>query len=261
MVRPVTLLSLLVLAGLAAGPVGLTAPGLSASEPFLCPHTGTVPLIDLDPADVPVHLPLSDSCLNLIRPGARQSNGCTLNFVFRDADHLYIGTAGHCTNSVGQRISTAQIGEFGTVVYRLNGGVGSDFALIRIDVDKHGLVEATMCAFGGPSEGSGSTAAGQHVHNYGWGYQTSSTGATRARVGVLSSGGGNSITFEGFGSPGDSGSPVTGVVDQPVGIVTHGLTTFGSPVIFGTSYARMLTLAHGAGFPITLVAGESGGLP
>ena len=46
-----------------------------------------------------------DFCPGL-RPGARLSNGCTMNFVFTDGTNLYIGTAGHCTSSVGQRMST-----------------------------------------------------------------------------------------------------------------------------------------------------------
>jgi hypothetical protein len=90
----------------------------------------------------------------LIQPGAPVYGGgnfggqllnqpCTLNFVFRDARHTYIGMAARCSLGVGERVTTANR-EFGTVVFHAitlvnledsmtHASSVDDFALVRID--------------------------------------------------------------------------------------------------------------------------------
>src|SRR5688572_14326238 len=95
---------------------------------------------------------------------------CTLNFVFRGREakpagqrasgkvHTYIGDAGHCLRAVGQRVASPEIGEFGTVAFRLSCRLEpcegrpreDDFGLIRIDEDKVHLVNPAMRGFGQP---------------------------------------------------------------------------------------------------------------
>ncbi len=62
----------------------------------------------------------------LIQPGAPVQlsgsvggpyNQCTLNFIFRDARHTYIGTVTRCAQQLGERAAMAGR-EFGTVVFQ-----------------------------------------------------------------------------------------------------------------------------------------------
>jgi hypothetical protein len=185
-----------------------------------------------------------------------------LNFVFREGNEIYMGTAGHCTGFVGQRIGAAGVGQFGTVVYRIDQGVGSDFALIRVDPSLRETVNPTMCAWGGPLGAEPTTIPGQHVHHYGWGTATNDFAQTRARAGVLLSVSASAINFAGLASGGDSGSPTTNMDGDALGVNTHVLyTAHGSPVVYGTNIARILALAQAAGFNLELVAGEPGGIP
>jgi hypothetical protein len=133
---PIVLAALVVLAVLAAAP--------GAAEPGSSP--------------VPSWGPAEDSP---IRPGASLGGYCTFNWVFYDevdpADpdaeqSAYIGTAGHCTDEVGERVSLPGSVEIGTVVYDSE-VVGSDvdFSLIELDADRIGQTNPTMLGWGGPT--------------------------------------------------------------------------------------------------------------
>ncbi len=219
-----------------------------------CAHTEPVRLVELE---MGVEDVLLEQCPG-IRPGARLTTGCTMNFLFEDDNDYYMGTAGHCTSHVGQRMGAAGIGAFGSVVYRINEGVGQDFALIRVDADKHNMVDPTLCAWAGPYDSDPLTHPGQPLHMYGWGVATNDASFTRARSGVLLSTSPTSITFLGVASGGDSGSPTVNALGSAVAVNTHVLLTAqGSAVVYGTHIDHALRLADGAGFDVDVVAGGS----
>lgn len=164
---------------------------------------------------------------------------CTLNFVFRGRElgrpteahpakvHTYIGDAGHCLRSVGQRVAAPGVGEFGTVAFRLSCRLEpkdetcdgrpreDDFGLIRVDEDKLHLVSPIMRGLGKPPTGfttSNETATGDLLLAHGQGAPYTLVEPGRTQVGVL-----EDDTSRGFGSTlqGNlhSGSPVVRLSD------------------------------------------------
>lgn len=260
------------LALLTALPLGLAAtqeapePAMDVPTWLALAGAGQLPTdCEVQTLDLPAASPLllaaetravtpAESCTG-IRPGARFSNiGCTMNFVFTDGASLYVGTAGHCTSSIGQRFSTAATGAFGSVVQRLNGGIGNDFALIKVDAAQVGAVNPKMCVWGGPEGAATAGNAGSALFEYGWGFVTSSNPITRARPQVSQGWAGGQAAFSGFGSPGDSGAPVIDQDGNAWGVLTHGTTQFGSVPLWGTNIQRALSLARGAGYDVTVVS-------
>src|SRR5687767_2456733 len=100
----------------------------------------------------PTGVQVSNERLNTACPGYQERGvgaagciiapyGCTANFIFTDGAAYYVGTAGHCSNSAGDRVTmqvdTTTIADIGTVTKRTphapgDGIPGSDFSLIRI---------------------------------------------------------------------------------------------------------------------------------
>lgn len=199
---------------------------------------------DLDLAFQPI--PLSP-CAQEIRPGARMNSpvGCTYNFVYTDQfGRYYIGTAGHCgVPTTGIRVSAAGIGTFGTVVFTTgSGGVGNDFALIRVDTDKEHLVNPEMCHWGGPDRPA--TAASVYLHHYGHGIGYGLTEQTRARTGSLGAMGSTSFQFTGAAIFGDSGSGAVTSSGAALGTITH--IGAGTGNVFGTRGTHGIALAESA---------------
>lgn len=208
------------------------------------------------------------ACFGKIQPGARMTSpGCTFSFVFRDDfGNLYISTAGHCVGSLGRRISAGGVGQFGSVVYVINQGVGRDFGLVRVDADKHPFVEPTLCHWGGPSK-MAEFPAGPVTENpedrlllqYGWGYATQNA-ATRARAQYADSWSSTALSLTGLVSGGDSGSATMFADGGAAGVVTH--AWFAAPTgALGPGYATRLDhgerLAEAAlGLELTLVTSD-----
>lgn len=167
-------------------------------------------------------------CEGRIQPGARMTNGCTMNFVFRDSlGRLYFGTAGHCVNP-GQRVGIAGVGaSVATVVF--DGYPGTiDFALARIDAAFYGFVDPTLCHWGGPAGVNTAPATGQTTHIYGWGNIYSDTELTRPRPGVVRSSTSAEVTYIGFAQPGDSGSPLASGDGNALGVHVRSTLSVGS---------------------------------
>lgn len=158
-----------------------------------------------------------------IRPGARlvAPYDCTLNFVFRDGEgRLYVGTAGHCTDHVGQRVSARGAPDMGEVVYRRAPG-HADFALLRIDVEDERLVSPRVCGVGGPTDAAPDVVAnGTQAHVYGQAYGVREAGAARGRDGVLTDW--RDDVWKGLfaSSTGDSGAPVLLATGEAAGHLT-----------------------------------------
>lgn len=217
-------------------------------------------------APTPALLPDPSGPCPGIRPGARMNEpaGCTYNFVFTDdAGKLYIGTAGHCVDGIGQRASAAGVGEFGTVAYAIATDVGTDFAIIAIDQDKYDQVTPAMCHWGGPTRADpDAVTLGTGTKHYGHGLVLGQNDATRARQGAL-------IVWEkaywratNAVTGGDSGSPMLLHDGSAVGVVTHLSASFSYPdhpesaatTSSGTRLTHGLQLAEAAtGIRLTLL--------
>jgi hypothetical protein len=183
-------------------------------------HAWWVPWMDAAALDIP----------HGIRPGAWLQLGnsyCTASFVVQDgAGNLYLTTAGHCTQAVGQRIAVKQgtavaaAGqwlEFGTLVARWPGWL--DAALIRIDADKVHLVDPTIPGWGGP-QGVATARPADALH-YGWGWVTWQEHQNRCRTAAVDSWGSSVwwIRTDTYGGGGDSGSAVMARDGMALGIL------------------------------------------
>lgn len=199
-----------------------------------------------------------------IRPGSQMVSPslCTMNFVFQRGGELAIGTAGHCVESVGQEVTVLTVAPasdelvlvtIGTVLSRVQEGVGADFALVGVRPELHGWVFPTIAQVGGPCgayTGEGLTAAqvplGQHadleageqLFHYGHGVGVGAGGTARTGHALYWEPG--AFWWAGGGTPGDSGSPVrvgtsglgaAGVVSHLVVNSTHlGATVVGTRI-------------------------------
>lgn len=237
---------------------GTQGPGeLLRSAPWTCAHEA-VERLEPDATGVPLQDPVPpyESCSNRIRPGARMTEpvGCTFNFVFREGSTLYIGTAGHCVGT-GQRVATAGVGTFGTVVFSVSQGSANDFALIRIDSAKHVQVDPTMCTWGGPTGTSDPPGVldQEVLLQYGWGIATPFVPQTRSRIHDEFLSTSNVLRWNGVGSGGDSGSPLIFGDGRAAGIHTAGLTPVAGAVWEqGPTISRILEITADAGYDLEL---------
>lgn len=200
-----------------------------------------------------------------IRPGVAILVGnslCTANFVFRDRVNgtIYVGTAAHCVDGLGQTVKVIEHGvplvtytpgpTIGKVVYSSwetlpngapNSALLNDFALIEVAPSSIDLVHPAMLYFGGPTalaEGS-SFSTGQKVL---------SAGNTPLRPGpndldrlegkIVSPG--STWSFDAYFVPytwgGDSGSGVMTGSGKAAGILVRSIGVGTGPAVVYTSY-------------------------
>lgn len=234
--------------------------------------------------DLPGYTPIQPGAAVTVYPGDAYPKAvlgtpfavCTLNFVFRDDEHTYIGDAGHCVQSVGQRIAAPGIGEFGTVAFRVscritpcdNRPVVDDFALIRVDEDKLDMVSPVMRGLGTPPSGfttSDETSTGDLVLVHGQGAPFSLAEPGRTQPGVLEHDDALSFatTLQG---PGNSGSPVVRLQDgKALGIIAATRTPaalagtpadMDAPLQGGPTVEHIMDLLAASGFDVHLVTEE-----
>lgn len=119
---------------------------------------------------------------------------CTYNFVFykpgtaKTAPRAYIGTAGHCTDVLGQRMRHPELGEIGTVVYDSDLVRSTvDFSLVEIDQQMVSQTNPEVLHWGGPSGivDPDDLELGDEVDVYGYGLVVGLNEATRPRQGYL----------------------------------------------------------------------------
>ncbi|WP_157362127.1 trypsin-like serine protease [Haloechinothrix halophila] len=206
-----------------------------------------------------------------IQPGVSIESGggyCTLNWIYDGegalAGSVYGGTAAHCVESVGERISLATgslgdpIQEFGTVAYIDD---NLDYAFIEIDPALHDAVDPAMK--GHPAIPTGVSTT--ETANVGDTMQFSGNGVgfhlltltQEERTGILHSNDGTQHYVIGAVSPGDSGGPVADVTDgnkafgivNTVGVGINGLPYAGEG---GVSLEGMFADAAEAGFTVAL---------
>lgn len=236
----------------ATGPVPPLEEALAAVE-------GTPYTLVADARELPREAGQDDPvslCSGKIRPGAvavfNSSWLCTLNFIFKDSQgNLYVGTAGHCVPSAGAMTIRVPgvANDIGDPAYTTgDGGVGNDFALIRINAAYYSFVEPTMCRWGGPQQVN-SQARQDAVLHFGWGVFWGDGPETRGRAAVISGNGftPNYVSFRALAGPGDSGSPIEMRDGKALGVLTHG-SAGGFPwlgTIWATRVDRGLALAGG----------------
>lgn len=191
-----------------------------------------------------------------IAPGAlvvTSKGQCTLNFVYTDAaGRLYVGTAGHCVDRVGDRVSTPGVGSFGTVVFMRGGGM--DFALIAVDEGKRARVSPAVARWGGPTgvAEDAETGTGDLVALYGYGLVYRETEATRARLGVIARDDAREYAMDAPSINGDSGGPVlVKATGEALGIVSA--LGSGGGTTWGPRVSYILSRLHEAGWDVTLV--------
>jgi hypothetical protein len=215
-------------------------------------HDPLVPVMDLLAQDVPTG----------IRPGQwmQLPHPCTFSFVVRDsANDLHILTAGHCVDFVGQAVTIRGLGTIGHVRAFVNGGVGADYAVVKILSSQTVNVNPRTIGWGGPTTvATGTVPLSTGVKHYGWGALTWQTHETRCRVGAgpllwgATTVGWSSVTIWG-----DSGSELLLADGRAAGIVTHLSTAPWQGTVLGTRYTHAVAqMGTTLGTTFTL---ESGG--
>lgn len=180
---------------------------------------GTIGQVAANPEPVrPAFGPLSSP----IRPGSSLAGYCTFNYLFYEVVYptaevpnpvpdVFIGTAGHCTDAIGERVELEGFGEIGTVVYDsdlVRSGV--DFSLVELDPNLVGQSNPQMRGFTGPKGVAtpGMFALGDRVDVYGYGIVFGEREETRPRFGVLTEWDQNEYSADMPAVNGDSGAPL-----------------------------------------------------
>jgi hypothetical protein len=154
-----------------------------------------------------------------LRPGSSLGGYCTFNFVFytpgtaSKAPKAYIGTAGHCTDALGEEAELPGVGVIGKVVYDSDlaeGKPGVDFSLIRISPKFVGQTNPEVLVHGGPTRAATveDFAAGDQVDVHGYGVGVGETEQTRPRSGFLVSWTEQEYQADMPAVNGDSGAPL-----------------------------------------------------
>jgi hypothetical protein len=152
-----------------------------------------------------------------LRPGSSLGGYCTFNFVFftpgtkKSPPKGYIGTAGHCTDAVGEEVSNPALGVVGTVVYDSDEVESPvDFSLIELKADIISKTNPTVLHWGGPTRSvtAKDLAVGDQVDVYGYGVGVGTFEQTRPRYGVLAGFNDKEYQADMPAVNGDSGSPL-----------------------------------------------------
>jgi trypsin len=184
-------------------------------------------------------------------------NRCTLAYIFRDKrKRLYVITAGHCTQRLGQTMFSERNTAFGTVVYRVTKGT-DDVALILITPSHYGEVQPAVRVWGGPT---GYTMPrdvhrGDEILFTGDSYVLGDVSATSARNGYLLSQDARHFSADTSASEGDSGGPfLIAKTGRALGIVWDFGTEESPPSTdAGPTIQRILALFSRAGWRLSLV--------
>jgi hypothetical protein len=214
---------------------GLAGPRAQQDDPPMMP----CPTVDPSTADV-----YSGQCV--VFPA-----GCTANFIFKtgaaplppasDGRTAFIGTAGHCVDHSNQTVFMQRgptIIAVGVVTKHIDGGIGNDFAAIRIN---EGLTIDPHNPAGGP-QGIYTGCEPQGVKYYGHGFGVF-VGQGKIEGGVATNWFDRAFAWTGAGLPGDSGSGVTiAGTDAAAGDLTHLVVDprYPGSTLAGTRVTRIL---------------------
>lgn len=155
-----------------------------------------------------------------IRPGSSFGGSCTFNFVFyrpgtaTKPPKAYIGTAGHCTDNLGEQVDLPGVGAIGEVVYDsdlVKGEYkGVDFSLVEIFPRLVPRTNPAVLSWGGPKRVATveDFTEGDQVDVYGYGLLVGQAEQTRPRFGVLFSWTEQEYLADMPAVNGDSGAPL-----------------------------------------------------
>lgn len=155
-----------------------------------------------------------------IRPGSSLNGSCTFNFLFyrpgtpAKAPKAYIGTAGHCTDKIGEEAELPGVGMIGKVVYDSDLVTGEykgvDFTLIELYPSMISQANPAVLSWGGPTRAATveDFAQGDQIDVYGYGVVVGATEQTRPRSGVLFSWTEEEYLADMPAVNGDSGAPL-----------------------------------------------------
>ena len=175
--------------------------------------------VSADPEPVkPSFGPLSSP----IRPGSSLGGYCTFNYIFYERAYptpevpnpvpdVFIGTAGHCTDELGERAVLEGLGEIGSVVYDSDVvDKDVDFSLIRLDPERVAQTNPQMLGYEGPKGVAtpAMLALGDRVDIYGYGLGVGIREETRPRWGLLTDWTDNEYVADMPAVNGDSGAPL-----------------------------------------------------
>jgi hypothetical protein len=209
-----------------------------------------------------------------IRPGAWMISpaGCTMNFVFGGPSSTtsgtrvktsnkprssstydyYIGTAGHCTEKVGDEVVLITVGPTSpspvlvhignTVKTTGDGGVGNDFALVGVKRELNAWVSPAMAHWGGPTGAYTGTTPLPMVHS-GHGLVIGTGGTGRAAQGLYITN--DTVYWAGATIFGDSGSAINTATGLAQANITHLVVDLKYPGAnsAGTHISKILQLA------------------
>lgn len=209
-------------------------------------------------------LPASASAQGKIQPGASMDI-CTLNFVYDGqgtrAGKVYIGTAAHCVEKVGEEIK-GEGKPIGTVAFIGDAAnANTDYAFIEVLESELGRVDPSVKGY--PEYPTGftvpeDTAAGDVIQISGYGIGFGETQPTQEkRQGVLQSDDAEIYSMSGPSVNGDSGGPFVHVnTGKALGIVSrYGFETASTD--YGPTVQGILDKAAKGGFGVSLrLAGQ-----
>lgn len=201
-----------------------------------------------------------------LQPGAMlqtEAGQCTLNFVYdgagRNAGKVYLGTAAHCGEMVGQEAKDVDDQVFGHFAFLADAGdAATDYAFIEVAPEHLGRVDPAMK--GHPEYPTGATTpeeteAGDAIQMSGYGVGFGETQFTQEnRQTILQSDDADIFTLSGPSVNGDSGGPFVHVpTGKALGVVSQYGFTYGATDV-GPTIQGVLAKAAKAGFPVTLRA-------
>jgi hypothetical protein len=185
-----------------------------------------------------------------IRPGSSLGGRCTFNFVFytpgtaTKAPKAYIGTAGHCTDAIGEEAELPGVGVIGKVVYDsdlVEGEYqGVDFSLIALDPKLISQTNPTVLGWGGPTRVATveDFAIGDQVDVHGYGLVLGPNDVTRSPSGALVSWTEQEYQADMPAVNGDSGSPL---IHHETGAALGIISRYGFTVPPSTDLGPLMT--------------------
>ena len=201
-----------------------------------------------------------------LRPGSSLGGRCTFNFVFykpgtgTKAPKAYIGTAGHCTDAIGEDVVQPALGKIGKVVYDSDIVKSTvDFTLIEIDPAMVSKTNPTVLSWGGPTRvvSQQELAVGDRVNVYGYGIGVGANEATRPRYGYLVAFNDTEYQADMPAVNGDSGAPL---IHHETGAALGIISRYGFTVPPSTDQGPLmpwiLSELGKAGFKVTLATAK-----
>ena len=209
-------------------------------------------LLALAPASASAWAPAGSAAITPGNMTFTEGAQCTSNFVFRDANDVFLGQAAHCSGTgaatdtdgcaseslpIGTRVEISGAAHPGTLLYnswlemQADGEADrdtcayNDFALVKIDPADVDTVNPSIPGFGGPTGlGPSSAMLGETVYSYGNSSLRAGVTKLSPKQGVVVGSEGNGWSRTVYtatpGIPGDSGSGFMSDSGEAIGVLS-----------------------------------------